>query len=53
MANIRINDIFEELIEENQKITECLNVLIRFKTFVDLVFDKMKTNFGVKCFANV
>ena len=48
MADIRVNDIFDELIEENEKITECLNVLIRFKTFVDLISDKLKNHLESK-----
>ena len=52
MAVIRVNDIFDELVEENEKITECLNVLIRFKTFVDLISDKLKNNFRIKGIAD-
>ena len=48
MADIRVNDIFYELIEENEKITECLNVLIRFKTFVDMISDYLKNNLESK-----
>ena len=48
MAEIRVNDIFDELVEENEKITECLNVLIRFKTFIDLISDEMKNNLQSK-----
>ena len=53
MANIRVNDIFDELIDENEKTTECLNVLIRFKTFVDLISEKQKNNLKPKSTANV
>ena len=39
MSYIRVNDIFDELIDENQRLKQCLNVFIEFKTFVDFVFD--------------
>ena len=47
MADIRVNEILDEFIEENGKTTECLNVLIRFKTFVDLI-SELKNNLEPK-----
>ena len=44
MSYIRINDIFDELIDENKRLKQCLNVFIQFQTFVDLVFNKLKNN---------
>ena len=51
MSSILINDIFEELSEENKRLlnelmfaNKCLNVLIRFKTFIDFIFNKIETN---------
>ena len=51
MSSILINDLFEELSEENKRLlnelmfaNKCLNILIRFKTFIDLNCDKLKTN---------
>ena len=44
LSVIRVNDIFDELIDENKRLKQCLNVFIQFKTFVDLVFKKLKNN---------
>ena len=48
---IKINDIFEEMNEENRRLlndlifaNECLLKLIKFKTFVELIFDKIRYN---------
>ena len=48
---IKINDIFEEINEENKRqlndlmfANECLLKLIKFKTFVELIFDKIRYN---------
>lgn len=43
MSHIIVNDIFDDLKDENKRLNECLNVLIRFKTFIDLISDKIKT----------
>src|ERR1700755_1934203 len=44
LSVIRVNDIFDELIDENKRLKQCLNVFNQFKTFVDLVFNKLKNN---------
>src|ERR1700759_5031704 len=36
LSYIKVNDIFDELIDENKKLRECLKVLIEFKISVDL-----------------
>src|ERR1700761_4054109 len=36
LSYIKVNDIFNELIDENKKLRECLKVLIEFKISVDL-----------------
>ena len=41
MSCIRVNDIFDELIDENQRLKQCLNVFIDFKTFVDFISTKI------------
>ena len=41
---IRVNDIFDELIDENQRLKQCLNVFIEFKTFVDFISTKIANN---------
>ena len=41
---IRVNDIFDELIDENQRLKQCLNVFIKFKTFVDFISTKIANN---------
>ena len=41
MSCIRVNDIFDELIDENQRLKQCLNVFIEFKTFVDFISTKI------------
>ena len=41
---IRVNDIFHELIDENQMLIQCLKVFIEFKTFVDFISTKIENN---------
>ena len=41
---IRVNDIFHELIDENIRLKQCLNVFIRFKAFVDFISTKIANN---------
>ena len=36
LSYIKVNDIFDELIDENKKLRECLKVFIEFKVCVDL-----------------
>src|ERR1700761_6739846 len=36
LSYIKVNDIFDELIDENKKLRECLKVFIEFKICVDL-----------------
>ena len=50
-TKIQINDIFHELFDENERLlnelmfaNKCLNVLITFKTFVDFISNKIKSN---------
>ena len=49
--DIRVNDIFDELSEENKRLknelmfaNNCLKVLIKFKTFIDFISDNLKTD---------
>ena len=48
---VRVNDIFEELSEENKRLlnymtfaNECILKLIDLKTFIELIFNKIKDN---------
>ena len=51
MTSIKVNDVFEEMSEENKRLLKelifakkCLKVLITFKSFVDFISNKIKTN---------
>ncbi len=49
MFSIKVNDIFDELIEENKRLlnellfaNKCLNVFIDFKTKLNVIFDDLR-----------
>ena len=51
MSDIKINDILEDLCEENKRLlnelmfaNKCLKILINYKTFIDFISNKIKTN---------
>ena len=50
---VEVSNIFDDLLTENQRLLnqlvfadKCLNVLNKFKTFVDLVFNNYKIDFN-------
>ena len=55
MAYINVNDIFDDLKEENRRLLnellfadKCLKCLTKFKSFVDLVINKINNNLDDK-----
>ena len=50
MSYVSVNDVLEELAEENTRLTnellvakQCLTVLCRFKSFVEILFNSSQT----------
>ena len=51
MSELKVNDLFDDLFHENKRLinelvfaTKYFNVMNKFKAFVDLILDKIKTN---------